>query len=132
METAMISATAQETIVFTVDRKAKAVFTTARGIVSRADIIDHIEAKMRAGVLAYAELFDGRETVLDLSMEDLPIIAETMRTAMADLKPGKVAVVADSGFLYSLARSYAELTREDNPQFEVFTEMEEAREWFLS
>lgn len=128
----MISVSEPETIAFTVDPLTKAVFTTARGIVSRTDILAHIDAKQRAGVLGYAELFDGRDTMLDLSTTDFPIIAEHLRSMMNGQNPGRVAVVADNVFLYSLARSFAELTKEENPQFEVFTDVDEAREWVLS
>jgi hypothetical protein len=48
---------------------------------------------------------------------------------MSSTTPGPVAVVTNSNFIRGLARAYASLTINDNPSFEIFDDVEEARSW---
>jgi hypothetical protein len=128
----MNSAAPQDAIQFAVDHNANTIFSTARGMISCEEIVTHIQAKTRAGLIQYAELFDARDIVLDLSVGDLPAIASEMRGATAGETPGKIAVVTNSAFIYGLAGSYAAMTKDDNPHFEVFNDIEEARSWILN
>lgn len=114
---------------FTIDTQSGCVLTTATGILSYGDIVGLIQAKVKAGVMASDELMDARDITLDLSSADLPAIAGEVRTALGDQPAGRTAIVTNSGFLYGLARSYAEVIRETQPRFEVFTDLEEAKRW---
>jgi hypothetical protein len=127
----MLSTASHRPIVFTTAHSVKTVFTTAVGVVELADILAHIQAKTLAGVLSYAELFDARKIVLDLSIPELFIIASEMRAAMAGKKRTRIAVVVGSGFLHSLVRSYAEIAITDNQIVEVFRNYDEAHAWIL-
>lgn len=40
--------------------------------------------------------------------------------------------MTNSAFLFGLARSYADLTKEMNPDFNVFDDFDEARAWILN
>lgn len=114
---------------FTIDTDTACVLTTATGILSYADVVELIRAKVKAGVMAHDELVDAREITLDLSSADLPAIVGEVRTALGDRAPGRTAIVTNSGFLYGLARAYADLIKDTQPTFEVFTDMAEARQW---
>ncbi len=114
---------------FTIDTDTACVLTTATGILSYADVVELIRAKVKAGVMAHDELVDARDITLDLSSADLPAIAGEVRAALGDRVPGRTAVVTNSGFLYGLARAYADLIKDTQPTFEVFTDMAEARQW---
>ena len=116
-------------IKFSSDHGTKAIVTTATGIVSCEDILNHIEAKVVADVLTYAELFDARDVTLDVSIAELNVIAKEAREATGQQKPGRIAVVTNSSFIYGLAKLYASLTEKDNPHFEIFREMDAARSW---
>jgi len=129
--TSMLSTSSHRPIVFTTARSVKTIFTTAVGIVELADVLAHIQAKALAGVLSYSELFDARRIVLDLSIPEMFIVAGEMRKAMAGKKTARIAVVVDSGFLHSLARSYADIAIMDNQQVEVFRDYDEAHSWIL-
>ena len=127
----MLPTASHRPIVFTIAHSVEAIFTTAVGIVELADLLAHVQAKAIAGVLSYAELFDARKIVLDLSIPELFIIASEMRKAMAGKPPARIAVVVSSGFLHGLARSYAQIAIADGQTVEVFKNYEEAHAWLL-
>ena len=116
-------------ITFTIEHGV--VFTTARGILSYAKVLDHITAKENADIVTFPELFDSRDVTLDLSTAELKAIVLEVSRALAGKAPGKIAVVTNSAFLFGLPRSYAELSDDVNPEFEVFYEYEDARVWLL-
>src|SRR5688572_16417611 len=68
-------------VTYTVDERRELVVTTARGIVTFSELMDHIAAKERAGLAAKAELFDARDVALDLSKDQLNQLAERSRSA---------------------------------------------------
>ena len=117
---------------FRVDDSSGAIFTTAREIVSYAELVDHVAAKVERGLMARAELFDARDITLDLSLGELQQVADRVKEALGSQKPGKIAVITNSAFVYGLARAYAALSREDNPRFEIFQDEENARTWLLA
>ncbi len=111
------------------DHEAKTIHTTASGIVSCDEILDHVERKRLATAFSYAEVFDARGVTLDLSISDLHTIAAEVRAATGQEKPGRVSVVTNSSFIRGLAHTYAALTIGENPEFRVFQDLEAAKEW---
>jgi len=107
------------------------VVTTASGILSREEILQHLGAKTASGVLATPELFDARDVTLDLSVADLQIIADQVRSAMAGIQPGRTAVVTTNNFISGFAETYKKLAAEDAAQLEIFQHVEDARKWLL-
>ena len=118
-------------VTFRGDRSNGVIVTVARGIVSYAELVKHIDAKAKKGVAARAELFDARDVTLDLSLQELKQLAAKVKEAVGEQSPGKIAVVTNSAFIYGLARTYAELSRKDNPRFEVFSDTQDAQAWIL-
>jgi hypothetical protein len=107
----------------------QSVITTARGILSIIDVIEHISAKKRAGIELFPELFDARNVSLDFSASDLKTIAAEVARAIDGRQPGPVAVVTNSAFLFGLAKAYADLTKAINPNVSVFYDYEKAHSW---
>jgi hypothetical protein len=116
---------------FTVDEVKRAVFTTATGIVSCDEILDHLVAKASVGAASFHELFDARQVILDISSADLVVIAKGVSDSLGDEAHGKNAVVTDSAMIYGLAKTYADLTGKDASDFQVFEDLDEARESLL-
>lgn len=116
---------------FAVDHEQNAIFTTATGILSFEEIVQHLQAKEESHVLDYAELFDARDVSLDFSVAELRRIADEVRRMMGTVVPGKVAVVTNNNFIYGLARTYQAITTSHNSRLEVFKDFEAAREWLL-
>lgn len=116
-------------ITFNIERNV--IFTTATGILSYADVLDHIEAKRHGDVIASSELFDARRITLDISVDDLKSIASEVAKALDGKAPGRIAMVLNSAFFLGLARTYAGLSKVVNPAFEVFYDFDEARTWLM-
>jgi len=116
-------------VTFTIDHEAKTILATATGILSSEEVLGYLHSKQEAKVLGFAELFDVRGVTLDLSISDLHQIAAEVRAVMGDSKPGRVGVVTNSSFIRGLAQTYAALTVNENPEFDVFHDLEEARAW---
>lgn len=119
-------------ISFVVKSKASSVHATAHGIISFVDVVTYIAAKVEAGVMAFDEMIDLRDVNVDLSAKDLPAIADEVSHALAGQTPGRVAVVTNSAFIYSLAQAYGELTHAIGSKMGVFYDVESAREWLMS
>ena len=118
-------------LTFIVEDSQKLVVTTASGILSREEILQHLQAKGLNGLLATPELFDARDVTLDLSVADLQIIADQVRSVMAGIQPGRTALVTTNNFISGIAGTYKALTAQDNSQLEVFQHVEEARKWLV-
>lgn len=116
---------------FKIDDASGAVFAEARGIVSFAELIDYITAKEEQGLMGLPELFDARDTTLDLSISDLKQLASKTAEALGAKVAGRVAVVTNSAFIYGLAQAYAVLARQVQPTFAIFKDAREARIWLL-
>jgi hypothetical protein len=110
---------------------ARLIITTASGIVSLQDILAHLDKKSEEGILDFAEIFDARNVSMDLSIADLYTIQAAVRRTMGIQKPGRVAVVTNNNFIASLARTYIAITKDENPNFSVFKQMDEAEAWML-
>jgi hypothetical protein len=119
-------------VTFTIDHDAKRIIAIASGILSCQEVLDYLKEKQKAQALGFAELFDVRGVTLDLSISDLHKIASSVRAAMGDLKQGRVAVVTNSSFIRGLAQTYAAMTAIENPEFDVFHDLEQARGWAFS
>src|SRR4051812_48015970 len=111
-------------VAYRIDAHSGVVLTTATGIVTFQQLAQHIAAKSEEGYAAKAELFDARDITLDLSVLELKELAERAKAVLDPQAPGQIAVVTNSGFVYGLARTYAELSRADNPHFEVFSDVQ--------
>lgn len=111
------------------DCAARILRSRGTGIVSADEIVDHLKAKEQRHVLACPELFDARDARFDLSIPDLHRIVDEMRRVMAGAKPGPIAVVTNSNFIRGLARACASVSVRDNPAFEIFDDVKNARNW---
>src|SRR5437879_264512 len=116
---------------FKIDDASGSVFAEARGIVSFAELVDYITAKEEQGLMGLPELFDARDTTLDLSVSDLETLSSETAEALGTKVAGRVSVVTNSAFIYGLAQAYAVLARQVQPTFAIFKDAQEARIWLL-
>jgi hypothetical protein len=119
-------------VTFKIDHDAKRIVAVASGILSCEEILDYLKEKQTAQALGFAELFDVRGVTLDLSISELHKIASAVRAAMGETRQGRVAVVTNSSFIRGLAQTYAAMTSIENPEFDVFHDLEQARGWAFS
>jgi hypothetical protein len=116
-------------ITFKVERDKRAVLTTALGNVSVGEVLHHIRAKAEQQAADFNELFDARHVLLDLTSADLIAIAKAVRDTLRNENPGKSAVVTDDATIYTLAKTYVDLTGKEASDLHVFARIEDARAW---
>jgi hypothetical protein len=114
-----------------IDRENRILTTTAAGIISRADILDHIALKSTEDLLEFDELFDTRNASFDLSLADLHLVADAVQQSTAGRSHGRVAVVTSNSFVTSLAAAYNAIIGNRQPQLKVFRLLDDAQEWLL-
>jgi hypothetical protein len=116
---------------FAFDERAQLIRATAHGIITAGEVIEYLRAKAGDDLQGFDELFDARDVVLDLSLDDLQNVADEVNRRGAGLAPGKTAVVTDSAFVYGLASAYAQMV-DNGSRFRVFAELSQAKEWLTS
>lgn len=117
---------------FTIDHEHAVVHATANGHISKTDLLGYIHAKAEAGAITYAEVFDARKIVPDLTLSDLLAVEHELRECRGSQPPGKVAAVINDPFHIGLGRAYAVIAREENPRFELFDDIEPAERWLAA
>lgn len=108
------------------------IFTVAEGDLSFEDILNHIEAKWSAGIMALPEIVDARNTTIAFSHNELRSIASKVVKALDGKVPGKTAVVTDSALARGRAHSYSIFTGCADSEFDVFADVNAARAWLLN
>ena len=103
------------------------VRTALTGRVGFDQMVMHLHARERTGLLGQPQLVDARGATIELSGAEARALAARVRERGRDTPVGPTAVVADSDFMYGLARMYGGFA--DSGQFAVFRSMEEAEEW---
>jgi hypothetical protein len=114
---------------FIIDASTSVVEATATGVLTCEEMVTYIDAKAEAGVMENNELIDVREATLDLSADDLRVIAGESETALAGGAAGRMALVTNSPLVYGVAKACGDLMRADHASPGVFYGMEAAREW---
>ncbi len=116
-------------IEFSIDKQRGVVFSTASGVVGRADAMDHMDRLGRHPDFRpeFNQLFDFRQiTKLAMSSEELREVAG--RSVFA--ADSRRALVVGSGFGFGIGRMYAthrEMAGERGIQ--LFKDVAEARSW---
>lgn len=129
-------ADAQEKVVpvnYSISTEERLVLVIATGIVTREDM-DGLHHQ----VLADAQIEPGMRLVFEagdadsqLTFTDLQEIAARL-SGIFDRGIGKVAVVADSSYVYSLAKTFAVFAANEPVRMKPFRHREEAMEWLNS
>ena len=116
-------------ITFSIEQDA--VFSTATGVVSLAEVIEHLKAKVDAGVSGRPELFDARGITSVLSTAEVRDLAREAARALGEIQPGRLAVVTNNPLHEGLTHSYAIFTGHMDADLEVFGDFDKARDWLL-
>jgi hypothetical protein len=118
---------------YAVSTEDNLVLVTARGLVTRADMDD-----LHYQVLADPQIRPGMRMILEaasvdsqLSFSDLQEIAGRLGEIF-ERGIGKVAVVADSTYVYSLAKTFAIFAANEPVRMKPFRGREEAIQWLDS
>jgi hypothetical protein len=112
---------------WTIDSRQKLVTVTCEGDVTRADLVDYLQAVEGAGALTYCKLFDG--TALQTSMTALDMLEIGARFRSHHARPiGPLAIVLPPDKADLFARVLGILAAADRPM-RLFTRLGPARRW---
>ena len=106
--------------------------TTARGLVTLRDLLDHVDDEARNQHLGATELFDAREATTDLTSLQIHELVDRMRHHATFGRLGPTALVTENDVVYGMARMYSILSHEFDASFAVFRDIASAEQWLES
>ena len=113
---------------YSVDLKQRLVTTVAEGVVSVADVREHLSSEQRASALPFRELIDARHAWIDFSPADVRDIVNLLRTLSLQHFLGPTAVVVSSPVAFGVMRMLETLI-EDVCVVRPFRNFAEAESW---
>lgn len=115
-------------ISFSVDHSRRRVVTRASGLVTFAELSEHLDAEERARALDLAELFDARGATTDITPDEVRQLVKRAVDTGRRISLGPTAVVTHNDLVFGMARMYSILV-EDSAPVGVFRDLEPAIEW---
>ena len=112
------------------DRKGNVVFSKAEGIIKRDDIISYFSSVASLGLRkGYCVLADYSKAQVDLSNDDIRMMAAQRKKMLSTSEKVKIAVCCTKDLVFGLGRMYEMVLGEDQYQVMVFRSREEAKNW---
>ena len=111
-----------------VDVKLRLVTTVAEGVVSVADVREHLSSEQRDSALPFRELIDARHAWIDFSPADVRDIVNLLRTLSLQNFLGPTAVVVSSPIAFGVMRMLETLV-EDVCVVRPFRDFAQAENW---
>jgi hypothetical protein len=112
---------------WTIDSRQKLVTVTCAGDVTRADLVDYLNAVEGAGALTYCKIFDGTAFQTSMTSIEMLEIGALFRSYHAQ-PVGPLAIVLSPDKADLFARVLGILAAADRPM-RVFTRLAPARRW---
>ena len=113
---------------FKIDHSAKRVIARTHGTVTLADILSYFDAISVESAATYPKLFDAREGTVELSDDDMMVLA-ARASIYAGFYPGPTALVVDPTAASAVfARRYQNLAKTGR-EVEVFESRDRAEQW---
>jgi hypothetical protein len=113
---------------YSVDVKLRLVTTVAEGVVSVADVREHLSSEQRDSALPFRELIDARHAWIDFSPADVRDIVNLLRTLSLQHFLGPTAVVVSSPIAFGVMRMLETLV-EDVCVVRPFRDFAQAENW---
>jgi hypothetical protein len=108
------------------------VFTTARGVLRINDVVEHTRELANAGLFAYSQLIDARETSLKISPSDVETLVSLIKELRRIHGNARTAFVTKHLADFGMMRMYELKIGEHDPGFAVYYDIEQAIEWIRS
>ena len=113
---------------YSVDVKLRLVTTVAEGVVSVADVREHLSSEHRDSALPFRELIDARHAWIDFSPADVRDIVNLLRSLSLQHFLGPTAVVVSSPIAFGVMRMLETLV-EDVCVVRPFRDFAQAENW---
>ena len=111
-----------------VDVKQRFVTTVAEGMVSAADVREHLSSEQRESALPFRELIDARHAWIDFSPAEVRELVDLLRSLSIQHYLGPTAVVVSSPVAFGIMRMLESLV-EDVCIVRVFDDFAQAESW---
>ena len=119
-------------ISFTYDHQLKILFTTAKGPLSFAELLAHLDEEASAKALQYRELVDASDASTTLTSDEAKQLAWRMETMVRRGPFGPTAIVTTNDVVFGMARMLAIFSELwDGPQISVFRSLDEGLGWLV-
>ena len=106
--------------------------TTAKGLVSFAEIQRHLDEETAAKALGYREIVDASTASTNLTSEEVKQLARRLETMMRSGTLGPTAIVTTNDVAFGMARMLAILCELwSGPQVAVFRSLDEGLDWLV-
>lgn len=114
------------------DRQLQILFTTAQGVVTLENIRCHLDEEIRAGGIAYRELFDATAAQTNLTADEARSLVGRLTAMVRTQILGPTAVITVNDVFYGMARMIEILSELHNgPRIRVFRSYDEGLGWLL-
>ena len=113
---------------FSVDVKQRLVTTVAEGVVSAADVRQHLSSEQRDSALLFREFIDARHAWIDFSPAEVREIVDLLRSLSRQHYLGPTAVVVSSPVAFGVMRMLETLV-EDVCLVRPFRDFAQAEDW---
>jgi ABC-type transporter Mla MlaB component len=113
---------------YSVDVEQRLVIAVAEGMVSAADVREHLSSEQSDSALPFRELIDARHAWIDFSPGDVREIVELLRSLSLQHYLGPTAVVVSNPVAFGVMRMLESLV-EDVCVLRVFRDFTQAESW---
>ena len=116
-------------ISYTVEHDAGIVRVTARGAITAADHVRHVQGLAAAGLFGYDRLEDYRDAIVDARPGELERVLQVVHQLRRESRPARTAFVTTNDLFLGMLRMYEALAVEPAHAVRVFLTIEEAEAW---
>jgi hypothetical protein len=116
-------------IIYVIDRFRQRMFTQAEGLVTFADICQHLDAEVRDHGIDLPELFDARAATTNVSVKEIRQVVRRVHDMVHKHPFGPTAIVTTDDFAFGMARMFSILVEGAGVAIEVFRDLERAQAW---
>jgi hypothetical protein len=117
---------------FRYDAEQRILFTTAEGVLTLAEILEHLARESTEKAVAYREVFDATHARLETTISEVKMLVSQLHARMRDGPFGPTAVIAANDYFFGMASMVAILAElRGGPQIAVFRNLSDALEWLL-
>ncbi len=114
---------------FVVDHASQRVTVTAEGDLRLENMVAVLNELASQRCFGYAQCFDARRAVMQLTAEDIRRIVTLTARLRADHGQARTAFIAESDVSFGMARMYATLAAETDSGFMVYRTLSEGEAW---
>ena len=116
-------------VTYEIDATRRLVRASAKGIVTYAELAQHVAEEERDEALGLAEVIDARGATTDLTSDQVRSLVTLTDALVRKGRFGALAIVTDNDVAFGMARMYQILVGELPVEIGVYRELGDALAW---